>query len=180
MKYAGTHFADATLVTAYLGFGSNLGNRQATLRAARERLGALAGARLVAASPVYETPPWGDADQPRYLNQVVALELGPDWSPGRLLATLWEIEAALGRVRTDRRYGPRTLDLDILLYGDRRIDEPDLTVPHPRLRERAFVLVPLADIAPHAVIPDGQGGTVAEALSKIPFKISGNSLETGD
>ena len=83
-------------------------------------------------------------------------------------------------MRGPRRFGPRTLDLDILLYGDRRIDAPDLIVPHPRLRQRAFVLVPLADIAPHAAIPDGQGGDVAEALSKIPFKIFENSLISGD
>jgi 2-amino-4-hydroxy-6-hydroxymethyldihydropteridine diphosphokinase len=165
---------------AYLGLGSNLGEREAALRAARERLGALSGARLVAKSPVYETEPWGDADQPRYLNQVVALELDASWSPARLLETLLAIEADLGRVRGPRRFGPRTLDLDILLYGDRRIDDaPDLVVPHPRLRERAFVLVPLADVAPHAAIPDGQGGDVAAALSKIPFKIFGNSLITG-
>ena len=164
-----------------MGLGSNLGDREATLRAARERLGALSGARLVAASPVYETEPWGDAAQPRYLNQVLALELDESWSPGRLLETLLAIEADLGRVRGPRRFGPRTLDLDILLYGERRIDDaPDLVVPHPRLRERAFVLAPLADIAPHAAIPDGQGGDVAEALSKIPFKIFGNSLITGD
>lgn len=168
------------VTSAYLGLGSNLGDREAALRAARERLGALSGAWLVAKSPIYETEPWGDADQPRYLNQAVALELDASWSPARLLETLLAIEVDLGRVRGPRRFGPRTLDLDILLYGDRRIDAPDLIVPHPRLRQRAFVLVPLADIAPHAAIPDGQGGDVAEALSKIPFKIFENSLISGD
>ncbi len=162
-----------------MGLGSNLGDRQATLAQARERLAALPGATLAAQSPVYETEPWGDCDQPDFLNQVVALELGPDWSPRRLLTALSAIETALGRVRGDRRYGPRTLDLDILLYGDRRVAEPDLIIPHPRLRERAFVLVPLADLAPELPIPDEQGGTVARACGKIAFKISGNALRTG-
>lgn len=166
-------------MTAYLGLGSNLGDRQARLAAARERLAALDGARLVAASPVYETEPWGDADQPAYCNQVVALELGPGWTAKGLLAALAAIETDLGRVRDPaRRFGPRTLDLDILIYGRERHGDPELTVPHPRLRQRAFVLVPLADIAPGLEIPDGQGGSVAQALSKIPFKISGNSLRS--
>lgn len=149
------------------------------MHAARERLAALPGARLTAASPVYETEPWGDADQPRYRNQVVALELAADWSARRLLAALLDIEQALGRVRGPRRFGPRTLDLDLLLFGGEAIAEPDLVVPHPRMRQRAFVLVPLADIAPDAVIPDGEGGSVAQALAKIPFKISENALKAG-
>lgn len=149
------------------------------LAAARERLAALPGARLSAVSPIYETDPWGDADQPCYLNQVVALTLDAGWTPRRLLAAVQAIETALGRVRDpDRRFGPRTFDGDILLYGQQRCDEPDLVVPHPRLRQRAFVLVPLADLAPELPIADGQGGNVAQALSKIPFKISGNRLST--
>jgi 2-amino-4-hydroxy-6-hydroxymethyldihydropteridine diphosphokinase len=110
---------------------------------------------------------------------VVALGLDPrTWPPRRLLAALQAIETDLGRVRTERRFGPRTLDLDILAYGSERLDEPDLIVPHPRLRERAFVLVPLADIAPDLVLADGQGGSVRQALGKIPFKIAGNTLQT--
>ena len=149
------------------------------MQAARERLAALPGVRLTAASPVYETEPWGDADQPRYRNQVVALELAPDWSARRLLAVLLDIEQALGRVRGPRRFGPRTLDLDLLLFGAQALAEPDLVVPHPRMRQRAFVLVPLADIAPDAVIPDGEGGSVAQALAKIPSKMPGNALKAG-
>ncbi|WP_428558650.1 MAG: 2-amino-4-hydroxy-6-hydroxymethyldihydropteridine diphosphokinase [Solidesulfovibrio sp. DCME] len=169
------------MITAYLGLGSNLGDREAHLAAARERLAALPGATLAAGSPVYATEPWGDADQPGFRNQVVALELDDSWSARRLLAALQAIEAALGRVRDPgRRFGPRTIDLDILLFGGQRLNEPDLVVPHPRLRQRAFVLVPLADLAPDLPIPDGQGGGVAEALAKIPFKISGNSLWSGD
>ncbi|MYL82160.1 2-amino-4-hydroxy-6-hydroxymethyldihydropteridine diphosphokinase [Desulfovibrio aerotolerans] len=151
--------------------GSNLGDRSACLQAARERLAALPDALLAAASPIYETEPWGDPDQPAYHNQVVALTLGPTWTPHRLLAALWAIEADQGRIRHPKRpYGPRTLDLDILLFGALRLDTPELTIPHPRLRQRAFVLLPLADLAGDVPIPDGQGGSVAQALAKMPSK----------
>ena len=120
---------------------------------------------------MYETEPWGDADQPAYLNQVAALTLGPSWTPRRLLAALVSIEAALGRVRDPSRpFGPRTIDLDILLWGLTCHDDPELTIPHPRLRQRGFVLVPLADLTPDAPIPDGQGGSVARALAEMPSK----------
>jgi 2-amino-4-hydroxy-6-hydroxymethyldihydropteridine diphosphokinase len=165
-------------VTAYIGLGSNLGDRETHLQTARERLAAFPDAMVAAESPIYETEPWGDADQPYFLNQVVALVLGASWSPRRLLAALQTIETDLGRVRGNRRFGPRTLDLDILTYGRERIVEPDLTVPHPRLRERLFVLVPLADIAPDVLIEDGVGENVSQILAKIPFKISGNILRT--
>lgn len=134
---------------------------------------------MAAQSPRYETEPWGDADQPFFLNQVLALSLGPSWTPRQLLEALQAIETALGRRRGERRYGPRTLDLDILVYGRQRLDEPDLVVPHPRLRERAFVLVPLADIAPDLCLADGEGGDVGQALAKISFKLSGNTLRVG-
>lgn len=167
-------------IRTFLGLGSNLGDRAGHLRTAREALAALPGARLALASPVYETEPWGDPDQPSYRNQVVAVDLEPHWTAGRLLATCQAIEDACGRRRDPaRRFGPRTLDVDILLYGRERIDEPGCIVPHPRLLERAFVLVPLADIAPETVVPDGgQGIVVKAALAKIPFKISGNSIST--
>lgn len=166
------------VLVAYVGLGSNLGDRAATLRAARARLSALPGVQRGAVSPVYETEPWGDADQPFFLNQVMALECNKAvWSAERLLPALLDIENALGRVRGPRRFGPRTLDLDLLLFGGQTIAAADLVVPHPRLRQRAFVLVPLADIAPDLPIPDGEGGTVAQALSKIPFKLSGNILQ---
>ncbi|MHC1789094.1 2-amino-4-hydroxy-6-hydroxymethyldihydropteridine diphosphokinase [Solidesulfovibrio sp.] len=162
-----------------MGLGSNLGDRLANLRTARERMAALPDAVDILASPIYETEPWGDADQPSYCNQVVALTLGPSWTPRRLLEALWAIESALGRVRDpDRRFGPRTMDCDILLYGDTRVDAPDLTIPHPRLRQRAFVLTPLADLAPHQPIPDGQGGSVAQALEEISSKEAGKIVST--
>ncbi len=144
------------------------------MRAARERLAALPDARLARVSPIYETEPWGDADQPFFLNQVAALDLGPAWTPRRLLETLQVLETELGRTRSARRYGPRVLDLDILTYGQEQVDEPDLVVPHPRLRQRAFALVPLADIAPGLIFPDGE--PIARALAKISFKISGNVI----
>ncbi len=143
-------------------------------------MAALPQARLVLESPIYETEPWGDADQPYYANQVVALDLEPIWTPGRLLAAIQAIETDAGRIRDPkRRFGPRTLDVDILLFGQGALHEPDLLIPHPRLRQRAFVLVPLADIAAELTIPDGQGGSVRQALAKIPFKISGNVITAG-
>ena len=131
---------------AFLALGSNLGDRWAHLRAAVDGL-----PDVVAVSDVYETDPvGGPAGQPPYLNAVV--ELDTDLSPRELLEVAGRLEAEAGRVRAVR-WGPRTLDVDLLLVGDLVVDEPDLQVPHPRLRERAFVLVPLADLAPDLAGP---------------------------
>jgi len=130
---------------AYLGIGSNLGDRAAHLQGALEALGRVDGLRVVAASPVYETSPVGGPPQPDFLNAVVAVDT--ELSARALLEVAHLIEAAAERVRTVR-WGPRTLDVDVLLVGDEQIDEPDLVVPHPRMAERAFVMVPLADLAP--------------------------------
>ncbi len=129
---------------------------------------------MVKLSKVYETEPWGLRDQPWFHNQIAWLSLSPDISPFQLLRALQGIENAMGRVREGERYGPRVIDLDILLFGDAVIAEEELTVPHPRLRQRAFVLVPLAELAPGLVFPDGE--RIEEALSKRSFKISGNVL----
>jgi 2-amino-4-hydroxy-6-hydroxymethyldihydropteridine diphosphokinase len=130
---------------AYVGVGSNLGDREETLRAALERLAAAPGVELLAVSAFRETDPVGPiTDQPRFLNGAVALETS--LSPRRLLDVLLEVEAELGRTRTGPQGGPRTLDLDLLLYGDERVDEPGLQVPHPRLHERPFVLEPLEEL----------------------------------
>ena len=110
-----------------------------------------------------ETEPWGYADQPRFLNAVAELET--DEPPRALLARLLEIERELGRTREGPRYGPRTIDLDLLLYGDDRLDEPGLGLPHPRLHERAFVLEPLAELAPELVVPGF--GPVKALLSRL-------------
>jgi 2-amino-4-hydroxy-6-hydroxymethyldihydropteridine diphosphokinase len=127
---------------AYVGLGANLGDRLATLRTATERLADAGDISLV--SSVYETEPWGYVDQPAFLNAAVALDT---WlEPEELLDALHLIEAELGRVRAFPN-APRTIDLDLLLFDDRVIETPKLKVPHPRLHERAFVLVPLTEIA---------------------------------
>jgi 2-amino-4-hydroxy-6-hydroxymethyldihydropteridine diphosphokinase len=142
---------------AYIGLGSNLGDREETIRRAVELLG---NARI---STLIETEPWGYADQPLFLNAVAELET--DEPPRALLARLLEIERELGRTRDGPRYGPRTIDLDLLLYGDDRLDEPGLGLPHPRLHERAFVLEPLAELAPELVVPGL--GPVKALLSRL-------------
>ena len=128
---------------AYLGLGSNLGDRLAHLQGAVDGLAATEGVTVVAASAVYETSPVGGPPQPDYLNAVVAVDT--DRSARFLLNVAQRLEAAAERVRSGR-WGPRTLDVDVLLVGDEEVHEPDLEVPHPRLHERAFVLVPLADV----------------------------------
>lgn len=133
------------MTTAYLALGSNLGDRPAALRGALAALAADGAVRLVAASAVYETAPVGGPAQPDYLNMVVAVET--TLPPEALLERCLAVEAAHGRVRRER-WGPRTLDLDLLVHGDERRATARLTLPHPRLAERAFVLVPLAEIAP--------------------------------
>jgi 2-amino-4-hydroxy-6-hydroxymethyldihydropteridine diphosphokinase len=145
------------MTRAYVGLGANLGDREATIRAA---LDALPG--VVAVSRLRETDPVGVVDQPRFLNGVAALET--DLSARELLETLLEVERELGRERRER-WGPRTIDLDLLLYGEETIDEPGLTVPHPRLHERRFALEPLAELAPNALIPGR--GRVADALAEL-------------
>ena len=130
---------------AYLGIGTNLGDRLAYLQLAVDALAAADGVRVVAASPVYETVPVGGPEQPDSVNAVVAVDTA--LSRRALLRLANTIEADAERVRTVR-WGPRTLDVDVLLVGDEQVDEPDLVVPHPRMRERAFVLVPLADLDP--------------------------------
>jgi 2-amino-4-hydroxy-6-hydroxymethyldihydropteridine diphosphokinase len=129
---------------AYLGLGSNLGDRLAHLQAAVDGLSATPDVRVVAVSRVYETTPVGGPPQGDYLNAVVAVDTALD--ARALLHVAQRLEQQEERVRTER-WGPRTLDVDVLLVGDVRVSEPDLVVPHPRLDERAFVLVPLADLA---------------------------------
>jgi 2-amino-4-hydroxy-6-hydroxymethyldihydropteridine diphosphokinase len=137
---------------AFLGLGSNLGDRAGHLRAAVETLADPdAGLGFVVVSPTYETDPVGGPDQDRYLNLVV--ELDTACSPRELLAICHRLESAAGRVRTER-WGPRTLDVDVLWIDGVTVDEPDLVVPHPRMWERRFVVVPLHDLAPDLVDQD--------------------------
>ena len=136
----------------YVGLGANLGDREESIRTAAELIGA---SRL---STIRETEPWGVEDQPLFLNAVAELET--ELGPQELLARLLEVERELGRTRDGERYGPRIIDLDLLLYGDAEIDEPGLAVPHPRLHERIFVLDPLAELAPELDVP-GKGMVAA-------------------
>jgi 2-amino-4-hydroxy-6-hydroxymethyldihydropteridine diphosphokinase len=139
------------VTVAFIGLGSNLGDREGNLRAALARLAELGEVR---ASSFRETDPVGVTDQPKFLN--AAAELSTDLPARDLLDALLAIERDLGRDRArEERWGPRTLDLDLLLYGDDVIDEPGLTVPHPRLAERRFVLEPLHELAPGLLLPDG-------------------------
>ena len=150
-------------VTAFVGMGSNLGPREEHLRRAAETLAAVPGVTFRRMSAILETAPVGGPPQGPYLNAVAELEvaLGPE----ALLEALRRIEEGAGRER-GVRWGPRTLDLDLLLYGDARIDRPGLAVPHPRMTERAFVLRPLAELDPDRAIP-GAGGTVRDCLMRL-------------
>jgi 2-amino-4-hydroxy-6-hydroxymethyldihydropteridine diphosphokinase len=142
------------LTRAYVGLGANLGERETTVREALARLAAEPGIEVVSVSQLRETDPVGYADQPRFVNAAAAVETV--LSPRDLLARLLAIERALGRTRDGPRYGPRTIDLDLLLYGVETLDEPGLRLPHPRLHERRFALEPLAELDPEAVVP-GRG-----------------------
>ena len=140
---------------AYVGLGSNLGEREATLRQALEALGSIEGIEVVAVSSFRETDPVGMVDQPRFVNAAAALET--TLGPRELLESLLEVERGLGRDRTrEERWGPRTIDLDLLLYGDETVAEPGLEIPHPRLAERAFVLQPLLELDPGLRLPEGR------------------------
>ena len=153
---------------AHLGLGSNVGDRAGALQAAVDSLGAADGVRVVAVSPVYETEPVGGPEQPEYLNAVVAVET--DRTPRELLEIAKRLEDEAGRVPGER-WGPRPLDVDVLLVGDDEVHEPDLVVPHPRLYERAFVMVPLADLDPMLapwVPPDEAGVRRSEVELALP------------
>ena len=142
------------MARAYVGLGANLGDRAATLTRAIDLLADRPAIDVVGVSSFRETDPVGYLDQPRFLNAAVAVETS--LAPAALLATLLEVERELGRVREGPRYGPRTVDLDLLLMDDLVLDEPGLEIPHPRLHERVFALEPLAELDPDLVVP-GRG-----------------------
>ncbi len=149
---------------AYVAVGANLGERERTIRRAIEILAAQPGIQLAGVSPLRETEPWGPVEQPPYLNGAVALDT--ELAPRDLLDVLLDVERHLGRDRsTEVRFGPRTLDLDLLVHGDLVHDEPGLTLPHPRLHERRFALEPLADLDPELVVPGY--GTVSKLLASL-------------
>lgn len=142
------------MTRAYIGLGANLGDPEAMLRAAVEQIAVEPGIEVVAVSSLRETDPVGYTDQPRFLNGAAAVDT--DLSARDLLGRLLAVERRLGRVREGPRFGPRTIDLDLLLYGGERIDEPGLQVPHPRLHERLFALEPLYELDPALELP-GRG-----------------------
>jgi 2-amino-4-hydroxy-6-hydroxymethyldihydropteridine diphosphokinase len=145
---------------AYVGLGANLGDRAATLARALELLGGRPEIEIAAVSSFRETDPVGYLDQPRFLNAAAAIDTS--LAPGALLEALLDVERELGRVREGPRFGPRTVDLDLLLMDEVTVDEPGLTLPHPRLHERVFALEPLVELEPALVVP-GQG-TVRDLL----------------
>ena len=157
---------------AYIAFGGNVGDARATLARAIDVFCGDDLVRLVARSSDYRTPPWGVTDQPPFINACIEIET--ILSPRDLLRRGQAVERAFGRDRTrEQHWGPRTLDIDLLSYGDVRIDEPDLTLPHPRLLERAFVLVPLTEIASDAVIAgrrlmDALAGQDRAGIERLP------------
>jgi 2-amino-4-hydroxy-6-hydroxymethyldihydropteridine diphosphokinase len=151
------------MTPALLALGGNLGDVRATLTRAVAMLCADGRVVLTARSADYETPPWGDPDQPSFINGAIAV--ATDLSPQALLERALDVERTFGRDRTQsRRWGPRPIDIDILTYGDLHMETDTLTLPHPRILERAFVLMPLADIAPDEVIA---GVRVRDALAAL-------------
>ncbi len=152
------------MARAFVGIGANLGDREGTIRQALERLEERPGAEVVAVSALRDTDPVGYLDQPQFLNG--AVELRTELAPRDLLEMLLGVERELGRVRGDGpRFGPRPIDLDLLLYDDEVVDEPGLVLPHPRLHERRFALEPLAELDPALVVP-GRGG-VSQLLAEL-------------
>ena len=160
--------------TAYVGLGSNLRDARACLRTAIQALRDLSDVRL-ATSPVYLTEPQDDPDQPWFANQVARLVCAPENTPTSLLHDLQRIEQQLGRRRDPgRRYGPRIIDLDLLVFDEVEYADKKLIIPHPRLRERAFVLVPLCDLAADLRLPDGH--TPRELLRAVPHAVQGRRI----
>jgi 2-amino-4-hydroxy-6-hydroxymethyldihydropteridine diphosphokinase len=151
------------MASALIALGGNVGDVRATFQKAISNVCGMAQAALIARSSDYSTPPWGDEDQAPFINACIEIETGLD--PHALLFVMQKVEQKFGRTRAkERRWGPRTLDLDLIAYDDVSLQKPELTLPHPRLFERAFVLVPLAEIAPDRVIA---GQKVSDALAGI-------------
>lgn len=159
---------------AYISLGSNMGNGSVHLAEARAAVAALPGVGVAAASSVYRTEPQGRRDQPWFVNQVLALDCD-GLTAETLLDALLRIETKLGRVRDPAdHFGPRVIDLDLLLFGDEVRSAPRLTLPHPRMAERAFVLVPLGEIAPDLVLPSGR--SVKDLACALPHSVEGDRI----
>lgn len=151
------------MTAVYIGLGSNMGDREAYLNGAEREIGALNDTQITARSSLYLTPAWGVTDQDDFVNQVIEIETG--FSAHDLLEKLKQIEIKMGR-QAGERWGPREIDLDILWYGGQQIDLPDLQIPHPYLRERLFVLIPLEEVNPELVLPE-DGMKVEEVLKQV-------------
>lgn len=145
----------------YLGLGGNIGNPQAAIHSVLSMLDRRGDTEVVAVSSLYRTPPWGKVDQPDFLN--AAAHIRTDLEPHALLAACLDMERSLKRVR-DERWGPRSIDIDILLYDDRMVNEEGLAIPHPRMTQRAFVLEPLAELAPQRLV---EGRSIASWLETV-------------
>jgi 2-amino-4-hydroxy-6-hydroxymethyldihydropteridine diphosphokinase len=161
---------------AYVGLGSNLGDRVAALGAAIDALDAVPGIRVVAASRIYESEPWGIVEQPAFANAVAALDV--DLSAEELLGACKRIESEAGR-RAGVRNGPRPLDLDLLLFGSETCVGPALTIPHPRLLSRDFVVTPLLEIAPDVALPDGARITREAATDGRVIAVLADAMRAG-
>ena len=159
--------------TVYIALGSNVGCKRDNMAQAVQLIADLPATQVVKSSSLYETEPWGKTDQDEFLNQVIEIETA--LQPGKLLQELQNIEIKMGRQRKEK-WGPRLIDLDILLYGNEVIDDPQLTIPHPYLRERLFVLVPLAEIGAELQFPD-DGATVQEVLSRVLVREGTRGIE---
>ena len=166
---------DAVWRTAYLGIGSNLGDRKLNLKKAIDIIELHEGVKVEAVSKVYETEPWGPVEQDKFLNCVV--KILTSLSPRELLSMAKQTEAHLKRVPTVR-WGPRTLDVDVLIVDGLEVDDETLTVPHPRMWERAFVLVPLSDVEPEMLAPDGSA--LREYVERLPDLDEVNLFNTGE
>jgi len=151
------------MASVLIGLGGNVGDVRATFRKAIANICGMTQAALVARSSDYSTPPWGEKQQDRFVNACIEIETSLD--PHALLFTLHKIEKKFGRDRAgEMRWGPRTLDLDLIAYDNVKLDKPELTLPHPRLFERAFVLVPLAEIVPDRIVGDSR---VSDAVARV-------------
>lgn len=160
---------------AYISLGSNQGDSVLNLEKALEAIQHLPGVKLVAASATYYTEPQNMPDQPFFANQVAAVSCAPEVTAEGLLHELLAVETRLGRKRDPHsRFGPRVIDLDLLLFGREQHDAEHLTLPHPRMLERAFVLVPLAELVPDLPLPHGE--TVRESLARLTFSVDGKTI----
>jgi 2-amino-4-hydroxy-6-hydroxymethyldihydropteridine diphosphokinase len=157
----------------YISLGSNLGHPPANLAAAGERIALLPGVEIGPVSSVYYTEPQGVKEQPWFANQVLKAFCGPELDPGSLLSSLLGIEAEMGRQR-DIRWGPRVIDLDLLFFGEEVVQSAELVLPHPRVAERAFILVPLLEIAPGFVLPGG--AKARDLLQALDFRLENGCI----